>query len=870
MANQQRLRFRQAHAPGATFLTYTPNGKKLITAGVDNFCRIFSTGSDDEPVTVDDVQENNTAIVAGNGFFIAGSEDGTVSKYSLETNKFEEILVRTSLPVRDVALSPDGNWIAVASEEIAVKVVNTKDMTQIQMLNDQTRAVKHVAFDSTGTRLALSCTDGSLYMYSLGSGPPEMIKKVDGMIKSLESTAEASSKVLWHPDGRAFATPTAGREIQVMSVSDWEKQRSFKTSHSQDITAAAWSPNGALLATTSSDLTLRLWDVKTQELLKTYDDMKATVLAMVWHPTENILSYTNNDGELYIHTDFVPTEHASLLAKSTQPAPFFHDPAEGRSGNATKQPTNGAELVLPERRARAGTPDSLDDLLGSDVMDDDAGDLQDFVVDDDNAGYAPALNGHGKRTNGHLPSLQSPKGKRRAYGSSFQPEIHEGFQPGSTPWRGNRRYLCVNLTGWVWTQSQEQTHHTVTVEFHDTEHHRRFHFTDPFRYDKACLNENGTLFSCQPSPGTPAMIYYRPHETWTTRTEWRTNLPTGETVTAIALSDSYIVATTSANYVRIYTLFGLPVRVYRQKASPAVTCAAWRDYVLTIGNGPVGGDGMCQLLYTIENVKRDEIYQCEDMVALTPNATLKSVFFSEEGDPYIYDSTGVLLTLMHWRTPGQARWVPMLDTRLLTRLASGNKTESYWPVAVANHSSGTPRFHCYILKGADKNPYWPQPVLSEFGFQIPLTSMSDKKAHDDVDEMDVSDDDDEDTGARRKSAAAQQTALEQSLILNSTLHAQLSSTLSHTRLTPHQKHRLTTLEVEIDKTLLQLLAQECLAGEDRGMKALEIVTLMRDANGKMLDLANKVATRYGREVLGEKIRELEERRLVGLDEEDEV
>lgn len=39
-----------------------------------------------------------------------------MSKYSLEGNKFEEILVRTTLPVRDVALSPDGNWIAVASE----------------------------------------------------------------------------------------------------------------------------------------------------------------------------------------------------------------------------------------------------------------------------------------------------------------------------------------------------------------------------------------------------------------------------------------------------------------------------------------------------------------------------------------------------------------------------------------------------------------------------------------------------------------------------------------------------------------------------------------------------------------------------------
>lgn len=102
--------------PGSTFLTYTPNGSKLVTVGVDNYCRIFTTGSTDEPITVDDCQEDNTAVVAGNDFFITGSEDGTVCKYSLETNKLDQILVRTSLPVRDIALSPDGEWVAVASE----------------------------------------------------------------------------------------------------------------------------------------------------------------------------------------------------------------------------------------------------------------------------------------------------------------------------------------------------------------------------------------------------------------------------------------------------------------------------------------------------------------------------------------------------------------------------------------------------------------------------------------------------------------------------------------------------------------------------------------------------------------------------------
>lgn len=48
--------------------------------------------------------------------------------------------------------------------------------------------------------------------------------------------------------------------------------------------------------------------------------------------------------------------------------------------------------------------------------------------------------------------------------------------------------LGLNLTGAVWTVDQE-THHTVTVEFYDREAHRDFHFTDPYMYDKACLSK---------------------------------------------------------------------------------------------------------------------------------------------------------------------------------------------------------------------------------------------------------------------------------------------------------------------------------------------------------------------------------------------
>lgn len=80
----------------------------------------------------------------------------------------------------------------------------------------------------------------------------------------------------------------------------------------------------------------------------------------------------------------------------------------------------------------------MDEILG--INDDE----DDFIEDDDGAGYTEGINGHGKRTNGHLDDLNGHEGKRVASGYGvLQPKVHPSFQPGSTPWRGNRRYLCT-------------------------------------------------------------------------------------------------------------------------------------------------------------------------------------------------------------------------------------------------------------------------------------------------------------------------------------------------------------------------------------------------------------------------------------------
>jgi chromosome transmission fidelity protein 4 len=236
-----------------------------------------------------------------------------------------------------------------------------------------------------------------------------------------------------------------------MSINDYENQKSFSGGHGGDITAISWSSNGAILASAGADGKVLLWDTKTQTIIARYFltllflfaanlDFRydyPNVMSIAWHPTDNLLSFTTADGELFIFPGLVPSEHVSLLEKTLQSAPFIQDPLSEISNNTRHPAANGKETEVPRQLRRQRSLDSLDELL-----DDGPGD--NFVEDDDGAGYFEGINGNGKRSNGHLGDL-GPLGKRLAAEDAWEPKIHDPFQPGSTPWRGNRKYLCKQL-----------------------------------------------------------------------------------------------------------------------------------------------------------------------------------------------------------------------------------------------------------------------------------------------------------------------------------------------------------------------------------------------------------------------------------------
>lgn len=162
------------------------------------------------------------------------------------------------------------------------------------------------------------------------------------------------------------------------------------------------------------------------------------MINIVWHPYENLVSFTTSDGELFIYENLVSKNNVPLLDQPLQPAPFIHDLDPEAPNETRKAQNSGVKELTNGRSRRRGTPDTIDEILGP-VLDENE---DDFVSDDDGAGYLEGVNGHGKRSNGHLDPIDGLGYKRRATGEAWRPSLHDSFQPGSTPWRGNRRYLC--------------------------------------------------------------------------------------------------------------------------------------------------------------------------------------------------------------------------------------------------------------------------------------------------------------------------------------------------------------------------------------------------------------------------------------------
>jgi actin-like ATPase involved in cell morphogenesis len=166
----------------------------------------------------------------------------------------EFVLVHDAI-VGEVTWNPDGTRLATAAANGRVRMWDPATGNEVDMAQDANTAV--VAAGPTDRHLLLTTGDNSSYLlWDAGSGTELRLIDITGSVTAAAADSTAS---------RMAVIDGVGNSVRVWRFDGATSDEPLVVQHEGPVTAAAFSPSGAELATASSDATARIWDAATGE-----------------------------------------------------------------------------------------------------------------------------------------------------------------------------------------------------------------------------------------------------------------------------------------------------------------------------------------------------------------------------------------------------------------------------------------------------------------------------------------------------------------------------------------------------------------------------------------------------------------------------
>lgn len=234
-----------------------------------------------------------------NGKYIASAGDDTmVWVWNWETNPTASPLIYYGQPfqVFSVAWSPDSKQLVSGGGDQRVQVCNvTANNISGQIGNynnepDPGGYISSVAWSPDGEFIA----DGGFHckVWHAGGGSPLLVYQG-------HSKAHVNA-VAWSPDRKSEQIASAGDDetVRVWNASDGRIL--FTSSHAAKVLSVTWSPDGKRLASANSDRTVRVWDANTPgENLRTYQNPDE-VYAVSWSPDSKRIAVGTQNGTIQV------------------------------------------------------------------------------------------------------------------------------------------------------------------------------------------------------------------------------------------------------------------------------------------------------------------------------------------------------------------------------------------------------------------------------------------------------------------------------------------------------------------------------------------------------------------------------------------
>ncbi|MDB9315033.1 WD40 repeat domain-containing protein, partial [Spirulina sp. CS-785/01] len=224
--------------------------------------------------------------------------------------------------VIDVAFSPDGEYLASASDDHTVKLW-AKNGQQLATLTDHQDLVRQVAWQSDSQQFASVSYDGTVKVWnvdgqlqwtdrgqdtkltSVAIHPQEntiVAAGMDGSLQFWDNTGQlqatrkghgtAITDVVWSPDGTVLASGSSNSTVKLWANNG--QRLATLRGHEQSVTRLAFSPDSQTLASVSKGGKVRLWD-KNDQLLQAWPAHEDVVWGVAFSPDGRLLATASAD-----------------------------------------------------------------------------------------------------------------------------------------------------------------------------------------------------------------------------------------------------------------------------------------------------------------------------------------------------------------------------------------------------------------------------------------------------------------------------------------------------------------------------------------------------------------------------------------------